>query len=277
MVALSERALNRREPDFAKRYGPWALVAGASEGLGRQYAIQLAERGLSIIMVARQEARLLDAASEVRAKGVEVRTAAIDLGSEHLIRDIGEVLEGLAIGLLVYNAGLSTQSDFFEAEVGDHLEKLYVNCRGPVLLAHHLGRLMSERGRGGIILMSSVAGFVGSGLNALYSATKAFDIVLGEGLARDLEGSGVDVLSMVAGATRTPQFERSQTGKSRVPVMESADVVREALRSLGQTDVRVAGSNKAAALLLTRLLSRKRASALLTRASYAVSGRRRRE
>jgi len=263
---------------FADRYGPWALVAGASEGLGREYALQLAARGLSLVMVARDAARLENAASEVRAKGVEVRTAALDLGSEAMLRELGPSLEGIEIGLLVYNAGLSTQQNFFDADLDDHLQKLYVNCRGPVVLAHHLGRAMSARRRGGIILMSSVAGFVGNGLNALYAATKAFDTVLGEGLARDLERRGVDVLAMVAGATRTPHFERSQTGSRRgVPLMEPAEVVDEALRSLGRTSLRVAGRNKLAAILLTRLLSRSRASRLLTRASHAVAGVARRD
>ncbi|MGH0033909.1 MAG: SDR family NAD(P)-dependent oxidoreductase [Myxococcota bacterium] len=262
---------------FRERYGPWAFVAGASEGLGRAYSHQLADRGLSIVAVARQQARLEETAEEVRAKGVEVRTLALDLAAPDLVERIAPTTRDLDIGLLVYNAGVSTQHDFFEADVEDHLEQLYVNCRGPTLLAHHLGRAMLERRRGGIILMSSVAGFVGSGLNAHYGATKAFDTVLGEGLARDLEGSGVDVLSMVAGATRTPQFTRTQSGTSRALVMEPEAVVREALDSLGRTPIRIAGSNKAAAFLLTRLLPRRLASALLTKASYAVAGRRRPE
>lgn len=257
---------------FFERYGPWAFVAGASEGLGRAYSHQLADRGLSIVMVARNEARLAETAEEVREKGVGARTLALDLATPDLIERVASATHDLEIGLLVQNAGVSTQHDFFEADIDDHLQQFYVNCRAPVLLAHHFGRAMLERRRGGIILMSSVAGFVGSGLNALYGATKAFDTVLGEGLAQDLEGRGVDVLSMVAGATRTPQFIRTQTGKSRAPVMEPEAVVREALESLGKRPIRVAGANKAAAFLLTRLLTRRQASVLLTKASYAVAG-----
>jgi short-subunit dehydrogenase len=262
------------QASFQTRYGPWAVVAGASEGMGLQFALQLADRDISVVMLARQEARLEQAAVLVRERGVEVRTLAVDLASDTLIDDVAACVGELEIGLLVYNAGLSTQSNFFETELNDHLNLLYVNCRGPVLLAHHFGRAMMQRGRGGILLMSSVAGFVGSGLNAMYASTKAFDIVLGEGLARDLEKRGVDVLSMVAGATRTPQFERSQTGKANAPVMEPADVVREAFDALGTTNFRVAGANKVAAFLLTKLLSRKRASAIMTKASYALSGKR---
>ena len=91
----------RSNLEFANRYGPWASVAGASEGMGHQYALQLADRGLSIVMLARREERLLDAAREVRAKGVEVRTASLDLASENLKEELAKTIDGLEIGLLV--------------------------------------------------------------------------------------------------------------------------------------------------------------------------------
>ncbi len=257
---------------FASRYGPWALVAGASEGLGRAYSLQLADRGLNVALIARRSEPLEATAEAVRSRGVEARPLALDLARPDVIDALEPAVGDLEIGLLVYNAGISTQRDYLEADLASHLRMLDVNCRGPVLLAHHFGRAMAERGRGGIVLMSSAAGFVGSGLNALYAATKAFDTVLGEGLASDLEHRGIDVLSMVAGATRTPEFERSQRGTSPTAVMEPDDVVREALDALGHTSMRVAGRNKWAAFVLQRLLPRRVAVRILTKASYDLSG-----
>ena len=107
--------------DFARRYGPWALVAGASEGMGHQYALQLAERGLNVVMVARNPDRLHDAAAQVFAHGVTVREVAADLADENIVDKLRPEIAGLEIGLLVYNAGISTQHDFFEADVEEHL------------------------------------------------------------------------------------------------------------------------------------------------------------
>jgi short-subunit dehydrogenase len=264
--------MSNRSAHFAERYGPWAVVAGASEGMGRAYCLQLADRGLSVFMIARQAERLEAVADEVRARGVEARTLSLDLASEDLLSHLEPHVGELEVGLLVYNAGLSTQNHYFETDLAQHLQMINVNCRGPVLLSHHFGRAMATRRRGGIILMSSAAGFVGSGLNALYAATKAFDTVLGEGIARDIAHQDVDILSMVAGATRTPEFERSQKGSSPTPIMAPDDVVREALDSLGRTSMRVAGLNKIAVFLLQRLLPRRLATSLLTKASYDLSG-----
>ena len=268
-------APNRSPEEFRARYGPWALVAGATEGIGREFARQLAGRGIHLVLVARRQAPLEETAAELRARhAVEVRTAALDLAGEDLIERLRPALEELEVGLLVYNAGLSVLQDFAETSRDDHLRQLYVNCRGPLLLCHALGREMAARGRGGIVLMSSASGFVGSGLVATYAATKAFDSVLGEGLWQDLHPRGVDVLACVAGATRTPSFERQMRGaRAGIPVMEPAAVAREALEALGGPPLRVVGrANRLAAFLITRLLPRTRASRLMTRSTRSLHG-----
>ena len=261
---------------FAERYGPWALVAGASEGIGRQFSHQLAERGLNLVMVARRQ-ELLDAtAQEIRnAYGVEVRTATVDLADEKLMGELDPTLSDIEIGLLVYNAALSIAERFIDGSVESALEQLYVNCRGPLILTHALARRMAERGRGGVLLMSSAAGFVGSGTLATYAATKAFDTVLGEGLHQDLRSRGVDVLSFVASATRTPNMERQLVGleRGRVPVMEPEDVVRQAMDDLGTRAFSIAGrGNRLLVGLMVRLLPRSTVSRLMTRTTRRLFG-----
>jgi short-subunit dehydrogenase len=269
-------APSRSPEEFQARYGPWAVVAGATEGIGREFARQLAARGMHVVLVARREALLTETAGEIQAGfGVQVRTTALDLAAADLVERLRPALAGVEIGLLVYNAALSVLQDFDATSPDDLLRQLYVNCRGPLLLCRELAAPMAARGRGGIVLMSSASGFVGSGLTATYAATKAFDSVLGEGLWQDLRPRGVDVLACVAGATRTPNFERQMRGPQRagIPVMEPADVAREALAALGGPPLHVVGrGNRLAAFLLTPLLPRPRASRLMTRSTRALHG-----
>ena len=197
--------------DFRSKYGPWALVAGASEGIGAAFADELAARGLPLILLARRVEPLDALAAQLRAAhGVEVRTASVDLGAPSLLDDVRRVCAGLEVGLLVYNAAVSLIGPFLEQSLDDKLRALDVNCRGPLILSDELGRAMVRRGRGGIVLMSSLAGTQGTPYVATYAATKAFNLVLAEGLWDELREHGVDVLACRAGATRTPAFERSK-------------------------------------------------------------------
>jgi len=195
---------------FAHRYGPAALVAGASLGIGAAFARELAGAGLHLVLVSRRALPVEELAEELRAAhGVDVRTLACDLGDEAAVEAIVGACRGLAIGLLVYNAADSSVGRFLDTPIEDHLRTVHVNARGPVLLAHAFGGPMAARGRGGIVLMSSLAAFHGTPLVASYAATKAFNLVLAEGLWSELGERGVDVLACCAGATLTPGYERS--------------------------------------------------------------------
>lgn len=266
---------------FSQRYGPWALVAGASEGLGAAFARALAGRGLSLVLVARR-GELLDAlASELRARySASVRTLALDLGQPGLLEGIRQATGDLEIGLLVYNAALSPIGLFLEQPEAQTLQVLDVNCRGPALLAHELGRAMRDRGRGGILLMSSMAGLQGSALLAHYAATRAYNLALAEGLWAELRPHGVDVLACCAGATRTPGFVASapaRTGFFSAPVMEPEAVVESALGALGRRPSLVPGLfNRLASVIMQRLLPRQAAVSIMsrtTRAMYAAGRR----
>ena len=259
---------------FVSRYGPWALVAGASEGLGEQFARQVAARGLNVILVARRGELLQALAKDIaRASGVDVRTLALDLARPETLTEIERATADLEVGLMVYNAAVSVIGSFLEHPIEDYREELEVNCRRPLELAHLFARPMAKRGRGGILLMSSLAGTQGSPFIAHYGATKAWNTVMAEGLWGELREHGIDVLACRAGATRTPKYLRD-SGEERsafVPEMEPGDVAAEALAALGRKPSMVPGrANRLAAGLMQRLLPRRTAVTLMGRASRSV-------
>jgi hypothetical protein len=245
-------------------------VAGASAGLGEAFARALAARGLNLLLLARRPDALSSLADDLRrVRGVEVRTLAIDLGAPGLEEAVRGALAagGLEVGLLVYNAAASAIGPFLERPLADQLAVLDVNCRGPLTLCHLLGAAMARRGRGGLLLMSSVAGGQGNPWLASYAASKAFELVLAEGLWAELRGRGVDVLACRAGATRTPGYEASRP-RAEVPIMTPEAVAAEALGALGRGPAVVAGRlNRLAAFLFTRVLPRRAAIRIMERAT----------
>lgn len=245
--------------DFTERYGPWALVAGASEGLGEAFARALAARGLNLVLVARRESELRATASAIAANaGVEVVPLVLDLGADDLLARVREGVGARAIGLLVYNAAYAPLGSFFDQPLEAKLKVLAVNCRGPLILTHEYAGAMRARGRGGVILMGSLAGMQGAPSLATYAASKAFDLVLAESLWAELRDAGVDVLACVAGATRTPGFEANASAASG-PVMEPAAVAEEALAALGWQPSLVPGvANRLASFVMSRLPRRAR-------------------
>ncbi len=260
---------------FVSRYGPWGLVAGASEGLGEQFARQVAARGLNVILVARRGELLQVLAKDIaRASGVDVRTLALDLARPETLTEIERATADLEVGLMVYNAAVSVIGSFLEHPIEDYREELEVNCRRPLELAHLFARPMAKRGRGGILLMSSLAGTQGSPFIAHYGATKAWNTVMAEGLWGELREHGVDALTCRAGATLTPKYLRDAGEESRsafVPEMEPEDVAAEALAALGRKPSMVPGrANRLAAGLMQRLLPRRTAVTLMGRASRSV-------
>jgi short-subunit dehydrogenase len=260
--------------DLRSSYGPWALIAGASGGIGAEFARQLAAAGLNVILVARRAEALEELAQSLRkAHGVHVRTASIDLAAPDLLERIRAAAEGVEIGLLVYNAAYTRIGPFLEQSLEDKLRILDVNCRGPVVLAHELGGAMARRKRGGIILLSSIAGFQGAPMLAMYGATKSFDRILAEGLWEELRAEGIDVIACCAGATRTPTYEASKPLSDPAMIMETEPVVRETLAALGKTPSFIPGAvNRAAAFVMERLLPRSAAIRTMGKATRKMYG-----
>jgi short-subunit dehydrogenase len=243
--------------DFRARYGPWALVTGASEGIGESFARALATRGLDLLLVARRPGPLEVLAAQLRATHeIRVRTAPADVARPDLLAVLDALAGDDEVGLVVHNAAFSALGPFLDRPLDDLLKVIDVNCRAPLAMAHHFGRKMAARGRGGIVLMSSLAGGQGCPMVVSYAASKAFETVLAEGLWDELRPAGVDVLACRAGPTRTPSYEASRPRK-KVPMMEPGPVVEEALAALGRKPVVVAGKlNRAVNFVMQRLLSR---------------------
>jgi len=263
--------------DFYRQYGPWALVAGASEGIGRAFALELASRGLSLVLSARRDGPLLSLAREIEARfAVKARTVAVDLAHPDVVDSLAQATADLEIGLVVYNAAYAPIGSFLSIDLAQHQRSIDLNCRGPLVLSHHYGNSMASRGRGGLILMSSMSGLQGTALVTTYAATKAFDMVLAEGLWAELRARGVHVLACVAGATRTPTFERTQPrdAGSLARPMESEQVVLEALGELGKGPTLIPGRLNRAVATAMRVVSRGQATRFISNATRRMYGAR---
>jgi uncharacterized protein len=191
---------------FIGRYGPWAMIAGASEGTGASFARQLAAKGLNLILIARREAPLHTLASEIRAKsGMECITGSIDLSAPDAPARMGELASDREVGLLILNAGADLNgSALLELDIAIWNALAMRNVLSLMGACHHFGKAMARRGRGGIIICGSGACYGGLPGVAVYGATKAFDLVLGEALWAELKPHGVDVLNLIMGRTDTP-------------------------------------------------------------------------
>ncbi|TMA54022.1 MAG: SDR family oxidoreductase [Deltaproteobacteria bacterium] len=189
---------------FRERYGEWALVTGASAGIGAEFARALAARGMSCVLSARREDRLRALARELEeTRRVETRVIPADLAVPDGAERLADAVARLEIGVLVNNAGFG-YAGRFEKLATDRLRAMVqVNCMAPVVLTSRLLPSMRARGRGAVIVTGSVAGRQPLPLHGVYSATKAFDLFLGESLWAELRGSGIDVLVIEPGATST--------------------------------------------------------------------------
>jgi short-subunit dehydrogenase len=255
---------------FSSRYGPWAVVAGASEGIGASFARKLAERGLNLLLVARRAGPLEECARRLRREHrVDVRTLSLDLGANDVVERLDAAASSLDVGLFVYNAAYSPIGAFIDIEVEHHVNAVAVNVLGPLRLSHHFGRRFAERGKGGIILMSSMSSIQGTAMVANYAATKAYDKILAEGLWYELREQGVDVLACIAGATLTPSFEGSTDRRPKnglAKPMKPDDVTEQALHDLGRRPSGISGRrNRWASVLLGRLLRREQAIEMVSK------------
>ncbi|HTV96054.1 MAG TPA: SDR family NAD(P)-dependent oxidoreductase [Steroidobacteraceae bacterium] len=204
---------------FVHRYGPWAVIAGASEGTGRAFAHQIAGQGVSCILIARREAPLNALAEEIRIRhGVECVAASIDLSAADAADRIDAAVAGRPVGLLVCNAGGDGNSaHFLDQRIDAWVDLASRNVMTVMRCCHRFGGLMRDRGRGGLLLVGSGACYGGASFMAVYSATKAFDLCFSEGLWAELRPYGVDVLGLILGRTDTPAF-RATLAKRGLPV-----------------------------------------------------------
>lgn len=228
-------------------YGPWALIAGGSEGVGASFAQQLAEAGFNLVLVARKTGPLEETADAVRAHGVDVRTLSLDLTDPASIEELTAATADVEVGLLIYNAGANSYGKrFLDGELSGFQGVVDLNVTTPLALAHHYGRLMRRRGRGGIVLVGSLAGYLGTPREAIYGGAKAFGRIFAEGFWLEAQEAGIDVLELVLGVTRTPAMVRAglDFDLPGMVVGEPDDIAREGLTALGDGPVHVISGNE---------------------------------
>jgi short-subunit dehydrogenase len=228
------------------RYGPWAVVTGASSGIGREMAYMLAEAGLNLVLSGRSQELLEEIATElINRYSIEVRVVRIDLALESGVGTLEKATHDLDVGLLIASAGFGTSGSFLDSQLEQEIEMLNVNCRCIFGLSWYFGRRFAKRGRGGMVLISSIVGFQGTPFAAHYAATKAYVQTLAEALYVELAPMGVDVLASAPAPTNSGFAKRA--GMQMGIAMKPEDVAQPTLSSLGRKSTVLPG-------LLSKLL-----------------------
>lgn len=258
--------------DFKTKYGPWALVAGASEGLGAAFAEALAQRGLNLILIARRLDKLEKLAQHLsNLYSVETIAQSLDLADFEVVKTfVSQSKE--SIGLLVYNAAYAPIG-YFENISTQSLEQIVdVNIKAPLLLSKLISTQMIKRKKGGIVLMSSLAGTQGSPKIATYGASKAFNSIFAEGLWSELKKHEIDVLASCAGAISTPGYKNAQNTKDAPGTLSAQQVAESTLKALGNGPTIIPGfTNKLAHFFMNRVFPRKWAISIMDKNTKDLS------
>ena len=240
---------------FSDKYGPWAIVTGASSGIGAEFARQLAQKGLNLLLIARRKDMLEDLSKELAGKyQVNTKVLELDLTREDILDVIIPETEGLDIGLLVNNAGMNCEGHFYRGDLHRNRQMMKLNMDAPFILAYHFGKVFMEKGRGGIIFVSSTSAFQATPYLAHYGATKAYLLSLAESMNYEFKDKGVDVLALCPGTTESEMTR----GMKNNPVLMKADVVvKQGLDGLGKKVFVVPGLfNKAMVWMGKRVFTR---------------------
>jgi short-subunit dehydrogenase len=253
--------------DFISRYGEWAFVAGAAEGIGAAFSTILAGTGMNLILADKNLPSLNLLAGELeKIHGIKTIRIHQDLFEENASVDCLDKAGEIDFRLMIYVPAFSRIGKFsgYSTEEIDHF--LSLNIRTPLHLVHSFLRKKQKGTRCGIILMSSLAGMLGPALVAPYAATKAFSLILSESLFYELKNDKVDVLACCAGPTSTPTFWKSNPDRGKlIEVMQPLEVAAYALKKLGKKPFCIPGwKNRLSYYFLTRMLPRKVAGTLVS-------------
>ncbi|MEM7602645.1 MAG: SDR family oxidoreductase [Verrucomicrobiota bacterium] len=233
MKALKPISLN-------SKYGPWAIVTGASSGIGREVAILLGSSGFNLVLVARRKDKLEALSEELKkASTIDTVVLPLDLAKEDSLQQLARATSALEVGLLVAAAGFGTSGPFLEGEATREKQMLRLNCESVLDQCLHFGEKFASRGGGGIVLFGSILGFQGTPFSAHYAATKAYNQSLAEGLHVEMKSSGVDVIASAPGPTET-EFA-SSADMTMSGAMSPHGVARETLRALGRRSTAIPG------------------------------------
>lgn len=222
---------------FQDKYGPWALVTGASTGIGKEIARELASRGLNIILVARRQAVLDQVASSLAEHyGVDTRTVAIDFAESNAASELAAAVEDIDVGLVVPNAGVEVTGEFIALDLEQHNRMNRINITAPTELAHFFGRRLAARGRGGLLLVSSLVAYQGTPTLASYAAGKAYILILGEALHVELGRHSIDVSVLSPGVTSTDMVGNMPINWQKMPLIpqQPESVAKIGIDALGR-------------------------------------------
>ncbi|BBZ17753.1 SDR family NAD(P)-dependent oxidoreductase [Mycolicibacterium gadium] len=268
--------------DFATKYGPWAIVVGASDGVGALFAERIASEGVNVVLVARRQHVLEEVAEGIRARTkAQTRTLPVDLTDADASKTIIDATADIDVGMLVYCAGGDPNYQSFLANPVSAAESLLQrNCLVLMRLCHHFAGPMVERGRGGIVNFTSGAALAGGRNMVAYGGTKAFDMVFTEGLWVELHDKGVDVLGLVLGMTDTPALRKLEYERGRLASVDevpkgavtAASVVDEAFANLGNGPTVATGDDIRMAFELFKSMSRNEVVQLIMQMSTEVMG-----
>ncbi len=251
-------------PSYA-HYGTWSLVTGASSGIGAVFARRLAASKQNVVLVARRASRLEALAQELQETyGVKTRVVAADLGSAEGLSSLFERTADLEVGMLISNAGRLVPGSFLDRTIDDWIAETRLNVEAGIRLAHHYGGSMARRGRGAVLFVGSMGGFVPTPQMSNYAGTKSYLSTFAMGLADELRPRGVDVSIVTPGDTDT-EMTRDHLGMKR-SMMAPEQVVDEGLAGLHRSLTVPGRLNRLALFVLTRLLPR-RATVALTRSA----------
>lgn len=230
--------------DFRRRYGPWAVVTGANAGIGKAIAHELAARELNLVAVARRQNLLKALKDELEGRyRVEVHALALDLTEPGAVERIAHAAEGKEIGLVVPAAGMAIAGEFTATAPERNAAMAQLNMVVPMQLVQRFAGGMAERGRGGVLLVSSLFAYQGIPCVANYAATKAYLLTLGEALHVELGRRGVDVSVLSPGLTDTDMPAGLPLDFSRLPMLRQSpqEVARTGVRALGRKPTVVSG------------------------------------
>lgn len=240
-----------------KKYGNWALITGASSGIGKAFSKYLAGLGMDLILVARNEKKLENLGKELKNKyNIDCLSIPLDLTKENFIEELNESVGSREVGILINNAGYGSSGNFTEIDTRHEIDMVKLNCLAPIILTHHFSKQMLERKKGAIIFLGSVAGLTPIPMMATYSATKAFNEFMGSSLWYELKQHNIDVLSLNPGGTKTG-FQRIANTTTGPFVRLPEDVVHTAFKALGKKPSVVDGYPNKVTAFLSKLFSKK--------------------
>lgn len=231
--------------DFKRKYEDYALITGASSGIGKEFAKQIASKGLNLVLVARRKDRLDKLATKLQEQhSILVKTIELDLLEEGAVEILISQTRNLNIGLLIPNAGMEDHGSFVENDYETESKVVKLNTLIPMQLAHAYGGEMTRRNKGGILFVSSMFGHQSVPYFANYSATKAYILSIGQALNYELKQYGVDVTVLSPGLTKTEMSQSMvDVDFSKMPIteMEVGPVVKKALNALGKRQAVIPG------------------------------------